>query len=121
MSSRLALARLAFMACVFLTPGATANAAAKHDARRKSPPAMVTLENKRAVALQSFLIVMAGAGRSPEIIVGKLEKPLPAGEKIDMKLEKPKGCVFEARWKFEDADDVGAVDLCNDAHIVLVD
>ena len=53
--------------------------------------------------------------------MGKLDKPLPAGETVSLPLDKPKGCLFEARWKFEDADDVGAVDLCNDAHIVLVD
>jgi hypothetical protein len=82
----------------------------------------VTLENKRRVALQSFEIVMAGrAAPLAEIIVGRLDKPLPAGESVSLPLDKPKGCLFEARWKFEDADDGGAVDLCNGAHIVLVD
>ena len=64
---------------------------------------------------------MSGPTPATEKIVGKLDKPLPAGDSVSVRLDKPKGCLFEARWKFEDADDAGPVDLCNDAHIVLVD
>ena len=103
-----------------------ADAAPKRRGPRPETPIAITLENKRRVALQSFEIVMAGKPYSgdasvAEIIVGKLDRPLPGGETVSLPLDKPKGCLFEARWKFEDADDGGAVDLCNDAHIVLVD
>jgi hypothetical protein len=106
--------------------GCGALAASKRRAPRPETPAAVTLENKRRVALQSFEIVMAGRAPSgaaalAETIVGRLDKPLAGGESVSLPLDKPKGCLFEARWRFEDADDGGAVDLCNDAHIVLVD
>ncbi len=124
MSPRRALA--GFVLFGLALPASGADAAPKRRASRPEAPIAVTLENKRRVALQSFEIVMAGKAHSgdaslAEIIVGKLDKPLPGGETVSLPLEKPKGCLFEARWKFEDADDGGAVDLCNDAHIVLVD
>jgi len=125
MSPRLAPAGFVIFGCALLGFGAAADAASKRS------PAAVTLENKRRIALQSFEIVMAGktlAGANSarkasaaEIVIGKLDKPLPAGEIVSLPLDKPRGCLFEARWKFEDADDGGAVDLCSDAHIVLVD
>ncbi|HEY8138852.1 MAG TPA: hypothetical protein VIF61_13495 [Methylocystis sp.] len=123
MSPRRALAGFVLFGLALPTCGA--DAAPKRGAPPETPTA-VTLENKRRVALQSFEIVMAGKAYSgsaslAEIIVGKLERPLPGGETVSLTLDKPKGCLFEARWKFEDADDGGAVDLCNGAHIVLVD
>jgi hypothetical protein len=121
MNRHLAFARLALLFCAAIALSAPAQAAAKGETRRQKPPPAVTLENKRSIALQSFVIVMAGIGAAPETIIGKLDKPLPAGEKADVKLDRPKGCLFEARWTFEDADDAGALDLCNDGHIVLVD
>ncbi len=124
MGPRRALAGFVLFGLALSACGAVA--AAKRRAPRAETPTAVTLENKRRVALQSFEIVMSGGTSSgaaslAEIIVGKLDKPLPAGETVSLPLDKPKGCLFEARWKFEDADDVGPVDLCNDAHIVLVD
>ncbi|QGM47431.1 hypothetical protein [Methylocystis heyeri] len=121
MSSRLALARSALVICVVATQVGAAKAASKRDAVRREPPVVVTLENKRSVSLQSFTIAKKGSGPAPELIVAKLDKPLPAGEKADLKLERATGCLFQARWKFDDADDAGALDLCNDAHIVMVD
>jgi hypothetical protein len=128
MSPRRASAGFVIFGCALLAFGVAVDAAPK---RSPQAPTAVTLENKRRVALQSFEIVMAGkslagadSARMPssaEIIVGKLDKPLLAGESVSLQLDKPKGCLFEARWKFEDADDGGAVDLCGDAHIVLVD
>lgn len=56
-----------------------------------------------------------------EAVVGRLEKPLGPGESVSLPLTGAKGCSFEARWQFADVADVGSVDLCNDAHIVLVD
>jgi hypothetical protein len=83
--------------------------------------AAVNLENKRPVALLNFEIVMPARDKTPETIVGKLDKPLAAGEMASFPLEGGTGCAFEARWAFEDIKDAGDVDLCNDAHIVLVD
>lgn len=81
----------------------------------------VNLENQRPVSLKSFEIVMAAKDKSPEIIVGKLDGPLAAGARAQFPLIGAKGCLFEARWTFDDAKDSGDVDLCNDAHIVFAD
>jgi len=83
--------------------------------------AAVNIENKRPVPLLSFEIVMAGKDKAQEVIVGKLEKPLPPGGAASFPLDGAQGCAFLARWSFEDIKDSGDVDLCNDAHIVLVD
>ena len=122
MSPRLALAGL--VALGLATPALGA-------AKPRSPPrpklaTAVNLENKRNISLLSFEVVMPGKdlpskNKTPETIVGKLEKPLGAGESASLPLTGAKGCVFEARWKFADVGDSGAVDLCNDARIVLVD
>ena len=127
MSPRLALAGLVALGCATPALGA---------AKPRSPPrpklaTAVNLENKRNISLLSFEVVMPGEDmpgqdlpgkdKTPETIVGKLEKPLGAGESASLPLTGAKGCVFEARWKFADVGDSGAVDLCNDARIVLVD
>jgi hypothetical protein len=122
MSPRLALAGLVALGCATPALGA---------AKPRSPPrpklaTAVNLENKRNISLLSFEVVMPGKdlpskNKTPETIVGKLEKPLGAGESASLPLTGAKGCVFEARWKFADVGDSGAVDLCNDARIVLVD
>lgn len=85
------------------------------------PAAAVKLENNRRVALLSFEIVMLGKDKAPETIVGRLEKPLVSGASASFPLTGARGCAFEARWAFEDLKESGDVDLCNDAHIVLVD
>jgi hypothetical protein len=126
MSPRRALAGTVIFGCALSAFGGAAGAALKRRAPPSQAPTAVTVENNRRVALQSFEIVMAGKAYSgkasfAERIVGRLDKPLPGGETVSLPLDKPKGCLFEARWKFEDADDGGAVDLCNDGHIVLVD
>ena len=81
----------------------------------------VNLENQRLVPLKSFEIVMAAKDKTPEIVVGKLDKPLAAGGRAQFPITGAKGCRFEARWAFDDAKDSGDVDLCNDAHIVFAD
>lgn len=83
--------------------------------------AAVNLENKRPVPLLHFEIVMPAKDKDPEVVVGKLGEPLGAGGAASFPLAGGKGCMFEARWAFEDFKDSGEVDLCNDAHIVLVD
>jgi len=99
---------------------------ARQRPRSSSPPApklaaAVNIDNKRPVALLSFEVVMAGKDAAPEVIVGKLEKPLPPGAATSFPLVGARGCAFLARWSFEDLKDSGDIDLCNDAHIVLVD
>jgi hypothetical protein len=81
----------------------------------------VNLENQRYVPLKSFEIIMTAKGQGPEIIVGKLDKPLAAGASARFPLTGARGCRFQARWAFDDAKDSGDVDLCNDAHIVFAD
>lgn len=121
MSPRVALAGFVIFGLALPVCAAVASAGPKRRAPAPESPIAVTLENKRRLALQSFEIVMAVKATLAEIIVAKLDKPLQAGETVNLPLDKPRGCLFEARWKFEDADDGGAVDLCAGAHIVLVD
>jgi hypothetical protein len=117
MRSCLAIAGLIAMACA--TPA--------FGAPKKRPPTpqklseAVNLENKRAIALLSFEILSPGKGKSEELLVVRLDKPLAAGQSTSLSLHGAKGCLFEARWKFADLADSGSVDLCTDAHIVLVD
>jgi hypothetical protein len=117
MSLRLAIAGL--IAIVGASPAIGATKARPAPIAKLA--AAVNLENKRLVSLLSFEIVMPAKDKAPETIVGKLDKPLAAGASVSFPLSGARGCLFEARWKFEDANDSGAVDLCNDAHIVLVD
>lgn len=83
--------------------------------------AAVDLENKRLVALLDFEIVSPASDRTPETVVGKLEKPLAAGASASLPLSGGDGCLYQARWAFEDFKDAGDVDLCGNAHIILVD
>ena len=116
MTRRVAITALIAIGC------ATSSAASKTKAPPKPKTATaVNLENKRRVPLVTFEIVMPAKGKEPETVVGKIEKPLSGGQSVSVPLLGAKGCVFEARWKFEDVNDVAPVDLCNDAHIILVD
>ena len=81
----------------------------------------VNLENRRLVPLKSFEIVMTAKDKTTEIIVGKIDKPVAAGARAQFPITGAKGCLFQARWAFDDAKDSGDVDLCNDAHIVFAD
>ncbi|MCC3246919.1 hypothetical protein LG047_16615 [Methylocystis sp. WRRC1] len=101
--------------------GAPASATPKPKPAAPRPATSVNLENKRPVSLLNFEIVMRAADKTPETIVGKIDKPLAAGASATFPLNGAKGCMFEARWAFEDLKDSGDIDLCNDAHIVLVD
>jgi len=83
--------------------------------------AVVNLENRRKVTLVKFEIIAPAEKRKPEKVLAAIGKSLGAGDRIDLPLARASGCVFEARWKFEDLEDSGSVDLCTDAHIVLVD
>ncbi len=114
-------ANLSIVALVVVCGVAPANGALK--ARLSAPKlaAAVNLENKRPVSLLNFEIVARAKDKTPEFVVGKLEKPLVAGGAASFPLTGGDGCLFEARWSFEDIKDSGEVDLCNDAHIVLVD
>ncbi len=81
----------------------------------------VNLENRRLVPLKSFEVVMTAKDKTSETIVGKIDRPVAAGERAQFPITGAKGCRFEARWAFDDAKDSGDVDLCNDAHIVFAD
>jgi len=81
----------------------------------------VNLENRRLVPLKSFEIVMTTKNKTSETIVGKIDRPVAAGDHAQFPITGAKGCLFEARWAFDDAKDSGDVDLCNDAHIVFAD
>lgn len=104
--------------CVFAAFGALAE-----DGGKRTPPNTTTISvsNNRAVALQQFEIYASASDAKTERLIGRLPKPLPAGERASVPLSKAKGCVFQARWSFTDAKDAGEVDLCNGANIVLVD
>lgn len=106
---------------LFALAAAPALGAAKARPAAATPAAAVSLENKRRVSLMSFEIVLPAKGTRPETLVGRLEKPLASGATASFPLTGAKGCAFEARWAFEDMKDAGDVDLCSDAHIVLVD
>ena len=93
---------------------------------RSNPPApklatSVNIENKRPAPLLSFEVVMPGKDKQAEVVVGKLDQPLPPGGATSFPLVGAHGCAFLARWTFADIKDSGDIDLCNDAHIVLVD
>jgi hypothetical protein len=81
----------------------------------------VNLENHRLVPLKSFEIVMMAKDKTTETIVGKIDRPVAAGDRAQFPIMGGKGCLFQARWTFDDAKDSGDVDLCNDAHIVFAD
>lgn len=113
---------IGFLAIATAAPAAAGKA---HTTRAQAAPARVAsainLENRRPVSLLRFEIVMQGAAKLPETIVGKLDKPLGSGQSASFPLTGATGCLFQARWAFEDVNDAGDVDLCNDARIVLVD
>ena len=69
----------------------------------------------------SWVRAMPAKDAAPEKIVGKLDKPLAAGAAAKFQLRDAKGCLFQARWSYADLKDSGDIDLCSDAHIVLVD
>lgn len=120
MISHLALAGLMTIGCATAAL-AGPKSQGKPDSKASSA-SLVNLENKRPVSLLTFEIILPGAEKpDKEQIVAKLVKPLAAGRSIKLRLGRSNGCMFDVRWKFEDAGDVGSVDLCKDAHIVLTD
>ena len=115
--------RLAAWTALLFAP-AIASAAPK----AKQPPAEISIENGRKVALTAFEIAFVepepkkGAKpRPPRKPVLKLEEPLAPGEIKIVKLIGAKGCAYLARWTFADAGDEGQIDLCGDPKIVLTD
>jgi hypothetical protein len=117
--------RLALL-CALIALAAGAPAAGRPRMQRAIPPPVlaneVSLENRRKTPLINFEIVMPGRDKVPEVVVGKIEKPLASGDATKFPLQGASGCAFEVRWAFEDnIRDAGDIDLCNDAHIVLVD
>ena len=101
---------------------------AKPASKAKRPPASISVENGRSIALSEFEIThiepaakpgaKAKPSRKP---VGQLSEPLAPGETKALKLSGAAGCTYLARWKFEDAGDEGKIDICGDPKIVLTD
>jgi hypothetical protein len=119
MALRLVVAGFLAVGCAV---GAVASPKTKRTAWAKPKIATaVNVENKRLKSLLTFELIAQGKDKKSDTIVGRLEKPLAGGASVSVLLTGAKGCVFEARWKFEDVDDSGTVDLCKDAHIVLID
>lgn len=120
MMSHLAVAGL--MAIGYATAAGAAQKSRGTHASNSGSVSLLDLENKRPVSLLAFEVSLPGAETpNQKQIVAKLQKPLAAGRSVKLRLGKSSGCVFDIRWKFEDADDAGSVDLCKDAHIVLTD
>jgi hypothetical protein len=112
---------LAIVGMMALGAVAPVSGAAETPVKALKLAAAVNLENKRPVALLHFEIVSPARNKTPEIVVGKLEKPLAAGASASVPLSSAEGCAYQARWAFEDFTDAGEVDLCGSAHIILVD
>lgn len=112
-------AALAIVGMVAL--GAGVSVAATAPSKPLKLASAVNLENKRPVALLHFEIVSPARDKTPEVVVGKLDKPLAAGASASLPLSGVEGCAYQARWAFEDFTDAGEVDLCGAAHIILVD
>lgn len=114
------------LACALIALPASAPATVRARTHRSIPaptPANeVSLENRRGTPLLNFEIIMPGRDKTTEVVVGRIEKPLASGAATKFPLQGASGCAFEARWTFGDnIRDAGEIDLCNDAHIVLVD
>lgn len=112
---------LAIVGMAALGAAAPAGGKAETPAKALKLAAAVNLENKRPVPLLRFEIVSPARDKEPEIVVGKLDKPLAAGASASVPLSSAEGCAYKARWAFEDFTDAGEVDLCGGAHIILVD
>ena len=117
--------RLAAIAVAGIVPVAAASAT---PAKAKKPPAEISIENGRKVALNSFEITFdepepkkGTKPRPPRPAVVKLDEPLAPGEKKVVKLIGARGCAYVAKWAFVDAKDEGRIDLCGDPKIVLTD
>ncbi|QGM98036.1 hypothetical protein [Methylocystis parvus] len=112
---------LAIVGMLALGAGASGGVAAQSRPAPLKLAASVNLENKRLVALLNFEIVSPAGEETPETVIVRLDKPLGSGESASLPLSGGKGCQYQARWAFEDFKDAGDVDLCGNAHIVLVD
>jgi hypothetical protein len=101
-------------------PGAEIGAA--HAPGSRTGPASLTLENKRFVSLLEFEVILPGTPAPEDArIVARLAEPLAAGRSVELPLGGSDSCRYEVRWRYDDVEDAGAVDLCKDAHIVLTD
>lgn len=105
-----------FLAVLALVAAGAADAAPR--AKKPRAPSSIELINQRALPLETFALATMEAPDKP---LAKISKPLAPGAKIRLRVVRAKGCLFVARWKFEDAGDEAEVDLCNDPKIVLTD
>ncbi len=108
---------LALVGAIGVFAAGEAQAQAQRAAR---PPAEITVINNRTVALTAFEI--ATSGESPRL-VGKLARPLAAGQSVKLKLTRPAGCSYFVLARFEDEteNDSDGVNLCGERQIRLTD
>jgi 3-oxoacyl-ACP reductase-like protein len=98
-------------------PKVKASAKAKAIGAKKLPT-IIKVENKRTVTLKSLQISLSGGQGK---MVGKLAKEIPGGKSGSVALKGAKGCEYDVKWEFEDANDESTADLCNDPRVVLTD
>ncbi|HEY8261298.1 MAG TPA: hypothetical protein VIG55_08815 [Methylosinus sp.] len=130
MIARLAAAALIAWSCAAAADAASRRRGAKAPgaeigaahAPGRTGPASLKLENKRFVSLLEFEVILPGTPAPEEArIVARLAEPLAAGRSVELPLGGSDSCRYEVRWRYDDVEDAGAVDLCKDAHIVLTD
>lgn len=84
----------------------------------RRPPAAITLSNARSANLIEFALATA-EGK----VVARITKPLAAGQKIKLTLQKGAACVLEVSATFDDESENagGQVNVCKDANVRFVD
>jgi hypothetical protein len=94
---------------LILAAGALALAAGSAFAQSR-PPGQVAVENRRAANLTS-LEVMDGEGK----VIGRLQRPLAAGKKSALRLQRAQGCDMTVQARFDDDGEVDeTVNLCRE-------
>ena len=85
---------------------------------RKPAIALVTIDNRRAVALTELDAAAAGGAESAKILDG-----LAPGKKAVAKVAHGKDCVFDLHGAYEDGSttDVPGIDLCKEKKLTLVE
>lgn len=85
---------------------------------RTSGPQVATVVNSRAATLSAFYITDARGA-----LVASIQKPLPGGQTLRLRLTPPSGCEYTIDAKFEDGNSIDAfpVNLCADATLRLTE
>jgi hypothetical protein len=79
-------------------------------------PAQIPIENARAANLTELSLVDADGK-----VIGRLARPLAAGAKATMRLQRGKGCDVAVRASFDDEGEVDeTVNLCREKRLRFV-